>query len=164
MSTNNVPTTPNNFMRTLQIIHMAMISGVLFFGVFSFINKKDTMVFYNEGDVLLYVYPALAIGAVFLGQFLFKNQISSLKAKEDLKEKLGGYQTASIIKFALIEGAAFFGLVQFFTSGSMAYLAITGLLVVYLLLQKPTKTKVASDLDLKGDHRNQFNRFDEEIR
>ena len=73
------------------------------------------------------------------------------------------YQIASVVKFAIIEGAAFIGIVFSLITGNTAYIAIVGVLIIYYLMQKPSLNKVESDLQLRGEHRNQFHKYDEVI-
>ena len=156
--------TPNKFVQTLTIIYMALLSGLLLFIGFVFFQFEGGMTpTFDSSDTLLLIYPVVAIGAILLSQVIYKKLLTTAKNKSGLKSKLQGYQTASIVKFALIEGPAFFGIVLTMVTGNTAFIAIAGVLVIFLLLQKPSQAKVENDLDLRGDDRNKFNRYDEVI-
>ncbi len=156
--------TPNKFVQTLTIIYMALLSGLLFFVAIIFFQFDGGMTpTFDTSDTLLLVYPIIAIGAILGSQTIFKKLLTAAESKPGLKAKLASYQTASIIKFAIIEGPAFFGIILSMITGNTAFIAIAGVLIIYLLLQKPSRSKVESELNLRGEHRNQFNRFDEEI-
>ncbi|WP_046757016.1 hypothetical protein [Kordia jejudonensis] len=164
MQSNIQGLTPNKFVQTLTIIYMALLSGLLFFMAIVFFQFDGAMTpTFDTSDTLLLVYPVIAVGAILGSQTIFKKLLASAESKPSLKAKLASYQTASIIKFAMIEGPAFFGIILSMITGNTAFMAIAGVLVLFLMLQRPSKTKVESDLKLRGDHRNQFNTYDEVI-
>ncbi|WP_420572621.1 hypothetical protein [Kordia sp.] len=156
--------TPNQFVKTLTIIHLALVVGVVIFTCVTLFLNKDAMNFEFSGeDSFLLIYPVIAIGGVSMSQLLFKKMLAVAKQKTDLIAMLGQYQTASLIKYVLIEGPAMIGTVFFLLTNNAAFIAIAGLLIAFLVLQRPTKTKIESDLALRGELRNQFQRYDEVI-
>lgn len=156
--------TPNKFVQTLTMIYMMLLSGLLFFGALMFFQfKGDFTPSFDTSDTLLLIYPVIVIGAVLLSQFLSKKLLAEADKKPDLKSKLQSYQTATIIRLAILEGPAFFGLVMGLSSGNTTYVAIAGVLVFFMILNKPSRSKIESELNLRGEHRNQFNRYDEVI-
>lgn len=164
MQSNTQEFTPNKFVQTLTMIYMALLSGLLFFIAIVFFQFDGGMTpTFDTSDTLLLIYPVIAIGAIVVSQMIFKKLLAAAENKPGLKNKLDSYQTASIIKFAMIEGPAFLGIVLSMTTGNTAFIAIAGVLVIFLILQKPSRTKVESDLNLRGDDRNRFNRYDEVI-
>jgi hypothetical protein len=94
---------------------------------------------------------------------LYQLNISKLKDKHSLKEKLSGYQSAKIIKYALIEGPAFFSIVIALNTENSYFLTIAAALIGYLYFQKPTKEQIESDLELTGKMRSQFQKMDEPV-
>jgi hypothetical protein len=156
--------TPNKYIKSLSIIHMMLLSGMIMFGGFVLFQFSGGITpALDTNDTLLLLFPVIVIGAILASQAIFKKLIAATENKTDLKSKLASYQTATIIKLALIEGPAFLGIVLSMITGNTAYIAIAIVLVIYFLLQKPTLTKVARDLKLRGDDRNKFNRYDEII-
>jgi len=83
-----------------------------------------------------------------MSNFMFKKQLDLAVAKSSLNEKLGGYQTALIIRFALLEGPSLFGIVSYLLSGNLLFLAISGLIILYFITIRPTRDKVETDLNL----------------
>lgn len=164
MSTNSQELTPNKFLKTISILHLMLLMGLLVFaGFLLFEFDGALMPTFDMNDTLLLIYPVVAIAVIIGSQALFKNVLASKENDTDLKVKLANYQTASIIKYAIIEGPAFFGFVMTTATGNTTYAAIAGVLIVYFLLQKPSLNKIESDLKLSGEHRNQFNRYDDVI-
>ena len=52
-------------------------------------------------------YLAVPVLALFLSNFMFKSQLKQVNTKLNIEDNLGIYQTASIIRWAILEGAAF---------------------------------------------------------
>jgi len=149
----------NTFVRTLTIIHLALVTGVLIFvGIVMYLQNKPMRMAIDTNDTMLLIYPVIAIAGVFMSQTIFKRILSVAKQKTTLKEMLGSYQAASIIKYVLIEGPVMIGLVFYLLTGNGAFLAIAAFLIFYLIVQKPAQEKIKNELELKGELRKQFER------
>jgi len=55
-------------------------------------------------SVIYILIPALSFG---ISNYIFKSLISKIDTKLSLEEKIAPYQSASIIRWAILEGAAF---------------------------------------------------------
>lgn len=157
MENNTPPITPKLFLRTITIIHFALVAGVLMFGVVMFtitLNQKLDLSY--TGDAMFFVVPIFAIAGILVGNYLYRKTIKELSSKNTLREKLGGFQTASLIKYALLEGPALLGLVAFMNEGNRYYLIISIFLVGWLFMQRPTRDKIERDLMLEGTLKNEF--------
>ncbi len=102
------------------------------------------------------LFQVLQLLRFFLSNFLFKSQLNSISENAELKEKLIKYQSASIIKYAVLEGVALFSIVIYTSTNNFLYLLIASGLLLYLILQRPTSSKIISDLDLKGNEKQDF--------
>nr|WP_294942857.1 hypothetical protein [uncultured Mucilaginibacter sp.] len=159
----NLPQTPATFLRTITIIHLALGAGQVLFGVVVLslsnriiINVRDTH------DPMVYLVPLLAVTCFFLSNFMFKKVLSSaIKPESTLRQKLMYYQTALIIRLALLEGPSLFGIVAFFLTGSLFFLLISGFLVCYFIYIRPTKDNIEETLELSYEEKEVFNRRDE---
>ncbi len=156
--------TPNGFIKTLSILHMSLIMGPILFGtVIYFQTQNASLNFSDTDDIYLIIVPIVAVSCIFLGNFIFKQSIRNIPKTIGLRQKLARFQTASIIKYALAEAPALFGVVAFMITGNMAYLTISVVLILYFFMLKPTKEKIERYLDLKGDEKSQFNRLNEPL-
>src|SRR5690554_3198676 len=150
--------TPSSFLRIITIIHFVLMFGVVAFGGILYLLSYNPTLNWNEtGEVFFYAVPILAVVCVLFGNILYKSRLDKLSEMSDLKNKLMGFQTASIIKYALLEGASLFSLVAFLLTNNLLYLIIAGALVVYNIFQRPTKERVINDLNLEGALKDQFN-------
>ncbi|HIP49085.1 MAG TPA: hypothetical protein EYG92_09005 [Lutibacter sp.] len=156
--------TPNGFLKTLRILHLALVTGVSVFLIFVYTQNTEWILNLSDtNDIFFFIVPAFAIFGVYFGTFLYKKQLTSLVNKDNLREKLVGFQTASIIKYATIEAPALLGILASFLNGNVFYILISSVLLVYLFFQKPTKDKIEMDLNLKGKLKSQFGKGDEVI-
>ena len=87
-----------------------------------------------------------------------------MKDLKNLNEKLTGYQSALIIKYALVEGPAFFTIVAYLLTANILFPFITVFLVFVLVLSAPRKDKLISDLNLSLSETNLLNKPDALIR
>ena len=130
----------NEKIKVLQIIHLAICAGTviayLFIGHLSIESLK--IEFITSSDL---IYFAIPISAFFVSNFLFQSQLKQVDVKLKPEENLPIYQTASIIRWAILEGSALFIL---FLKQDLLILGI--LIIVYLLFLRPTENRVISAL------------------
>jgi hypothetical protein len=162
---NNTPeVTPKSYLRTFTLIHSALVAGVLIPGVLMFMQTKNQELLLSfSGDTMFFVVPFMAIAGILAGNYLYGNIINGLASKSTLKEKLNGFQSASVIKYSLLEGPAFLGIVAFMNGGNQYFLIIAMLLVGWLILQRPTRDKVERDLKLEGALKSEFQQEDKPL-
>ena len=143
------------FVRTITIIHAALLIGQVLFGIVAFVDTKSTGFNLKLGsDPFFYIVPFLIVAGMLSGSFLFTDQISKAVDKNSLSEKLAGYQTALIIRFAIAEGPSLLGIVGYMLTGNVIYLILVGFNVIYFILIRPTKDKIGEDLSLTNDEKN----------
>lgn len=153
--------TPRKFLKTLSIIHAALLMGPLVLGAFLFLNTDITSTSaQNSNDIFIYIFPLFGMIGIFASKFIYKRILSTLFNKNSLREKLMGLQTASIIQYALVEAPAFLNLAWFGLSGNSLFLTVAGVLLIYLFIQRPTTTKILNDLQLTGEEVRQLNKMD----
>lgn len=142
--------------KILKIIHAALVLGLLVFAAAAYFSGEGFVTqFTFDGDFYMYLIPSIAVLAYFGSQVLFKKELSKIDKSATVKQKFAKYQAASILKFALIEGAALLALFQFMSTGYSLYFTIAICLIVYLAFQNPTKNKLIQDLDLRSDEQKE---------
>ena len=89
------------------------------------------------------IYLAIPIAAFIISNLMFKMLVSKIDNALSLKEKIVPYQSASIVRYAIIEGAAFLILIL------KPELIVFGLLlIVYLALLMPNEQRIKRDLQI----------------
>src|SRR5690606_1016406 len=154
--------TPKTFLKTLSVLHLIIFAGILLLASYIFsLDNNATLNVFPKNDIFFYIVPALALLCFIGSNFIFKTYLNSITTNNTLKGKLSGYQSASLIKYALIEAPAFLAIIMFMNEGNLYYMIIAGVLIAYFFMLRPSKEKIINDLNLNMEHRVQFNKEDE---
>lgn len=157
--------TSKSYLTSLKIIHFALTAGVVFFMLIAialqFTGFEPELKELEE--ILLAITVAGAVAGVFTGNLLFRKRLEQLVELKGLKEKLMGYQSALIIKYALVEGPAFFSVVAYLLTANLLFPAITLVLISIFILYAPGKDKFIGDLNLSRKESEIFDKPDAAI-
>jgi Zn-dependent protease len=146
--------TPDSTLKTLAFTHVALLAFQMLFAIIAF--AQTSRVYFgimNMDDRFVFIVPVLALGGFFGGYLIFKKQKYVLREKENIQERLTGYQSVLITRFVLIQGPAVFAIVAYILSGNVFFLFITALMSVYFIFLRPTREKIESDLRFSFDVR-----------
>ncbi|AWX45279.1 hypothetical protein HME9304_02291 [Flagellimonas maritima] len=156
--------TPNGFLRTLSILHMALMAGPILFGAFAYVQVSNTTFGYlGTKDFLIFIVPVFTVIAIFLGDFIFKKITADISKTKGLKQKLMRFQSASILKYASVEAPALFAVIAFYITNNLAFILIASILIFYFFSLRPTKDKILRSLSLSMEEKNQFNKMNQPI-
>lgn len=127
--------------KTLQIIHLAVCAGTIlvyfFLGELS-IEKLKNIPSIDSSSIVYVFIPVLAF---VLSTFLFKSQLKQIDPKLKTEDKLPVYQTASIMRWTVLEGAAF--LILFLKPD---FILFGLLIIIYLIFLRPTEERINNEL------------------
>jgi len=157
--------------RTMQIIVGALAWGViLFFLVVVFFLRQQQPGPLPGEPILTYIsgFAGLAamLGAIVVPGMIIRGQRKDMlggklppdagaggATRTDAERELGpivaSYQTALIVRSALVEGAAFFCLVAYMLEGQTLSLFAAGVLLAFLLRGIPTKSRVEDAVEFE---------------
>lgn len=129
--------------KTIQIIHAALCGGVLAMFLVLFFAAEAISIDINSMAVnsSFWIVFGVMVAALFLSHYLFFNNLKNADLKKPLEENFGIYQTAFIIRMAILEGAAMF---IFIGGGEWKILGI--LLLVVMVFLFPTKDRIEKDI------------------
>lgn len=153
--------TVSNYLKTLSFLHRVITVTPLIMGILFYTQAQGEAFFFSVprvGNGVL--VPVLAIGSVLLGELLFKRMTRNFPKDGGLKEKLARYQSASLLKYALVEGAALFAMVIFANTWNLFHPIVGAMLIVHLFFQRPSSGKIEQRLRLRGAERAQFKNLD----
>ncbi|AYL96923.1 hypothetical protein [Mucilaginibacter celer] len=142
--------------KTTIIIHLALTAGQILFAVVTFLIPKKPATGHSN-DMLIFIVPTLAVSCFAAGHLLFKKLLSNINSQSPLKAKLISYQSATIIRLALLEGPSLFAIVSFLITGNMVFIGIAGLIILYFIYLRPTRQKIEDDLNLGYDEKAELN-------
>lgn len=130
-------------LKVFKIIHLGLISGLIlayyFLGDLGNLKELAFPTINSEN----YIYLFIPIAAFIISNLLFKHFVSKIDNNLSVQQKLVSYQSASIIRWAILEGAAFMILLIY-----PEFILFGLLLIVYLALLIPTETRIKKDLNL----------------
>jgi hypothetical protein len=129
-------------LKTLKIIHLAICAGtILAYIVLGQITSLDALKLPTiDNDSI--VYLLIPFAAFSVSNLLFKMQLKKVNPKASVEENLPVYQTASIIRWAILEGAALVLLIL-----KKEFILFGILLIVYLITIHPTDDRIKRDLN-----------------
>lgn len=126
--------------KTLQIIHLGVCAGtIIAYFIIGDISLETLNIPSIDSNSILYlIIPVLAF---VTSSILFKAQLKQIDPKLKLEDKLPVYQTASIMRWAVLEGANFLILIL-----KPEFIIFGLLLIVYLIFLRPTEERITNDL------------------
>lgn len=154
---NNPAITPKIYFKTVNLLFLALVAGqVVFALILFFLNKTQGKIAFITPEIhqtLVWIAPALAVTGIALGWLVFNTKLKSLQQKSNLAEKLKGYQSAMIIRFAFMEGPSLVALVFFYITGDYIFLAVSAFIILAFLFNRPSKSLISRHLQLHDDER-----------
>jgi len=151
---------PKNFIKTLQIIHLVLLLGVLIFASYVAFSVKEQVFFsYSQDKAFLY----LAILISFIGNLssktLFGKLLRQIPVDVNLNEKLVKYSTAHIFRIAMLEFPALMCCIFVLYSNNSFYFILVGILSVIMLVLFPTKYKLSNELELTDKEKSMLEKL-----
>lgn len=148
--------TSKEYFTSLTIIHGAMLIGqVLFAAVAWFLNQDGPLGDTESVSVLRIVVPVALIGGLVGNQLFTRSRLPQLQEKDTLAEKLTGYRTLLITRYALLEGPTLLAIVTYLLGGELTVLLVAGAIIAYFALLRPTREGTIQALQLKGEEERQ---------
>jgi F0F1-type ATP synthase membrane subunit c/vacuolar-type H+-ATPase subunit K len=155
---NKLMVTPNIYFRTINILFLALVAGqVVFALVLFFLNQTQEKVAFiitpEIHQTLIWVALALAVAGIAIGWLVFNAKLKSLQSMSNLTEKLKGYQSAMIVRFAFMEGPSLVALVFFYITGDYIFPGVSAFIIIAFLFNRPSKSQIIRHLQLHDDER-----------
>ena len=133
---------PRLAFRNLKIIFYALNSGLmLFFMVGIYLSGMEIPPFQDGIDILTYVNVFL-LASIPAGYSLSSKKMEAIDAGDSYSKKFEQFQTAMIIRWAMIEGCAIFSLVGMIVLQDAKQLIIFTICIFVLSSNSITKEKL----------------------
>lgn len=133
---------PKVAFRMLKVIFYSLNTGLLiFFMAGIYLNDMQIPGFSQKIDILTVVNIFL-LGAIPIGYTLSGRKMEAIDPGEPFQEKFQQFQTAMIIRWAMIEGAALFSLVGLILLQDAKQLVLFVLCILVLSTNTITKEKI----------------------
>lgn len=142
---------PKAAFRALKIIFYAMNSGLLLFFIVSiYLNEMQIPAFKDGIDILTYLNVFL-LAAIPAGYTLSSRKMEAIDPADSFAKKFEQYQSAMIIRWAMIEGVALFSLVGLIVLQDAKQLVIFVICILVLSSNTVTKEKVTRMAKLNSE-------------
>lgn len=154
----NNPLNPKEALKTLRILHFALLAGMIFFSLvalFLFYNGLEP-IDVELSRAFTYIIPIFVVSGYATSHLLFRNRMGVARAAKDLTEKLTHYRAALIVRLALLEGPAFFAIVAYMLTSELIFLGWAAIIIVYFITLWPTPAKIVADLALNYNEQHEL--------
>ena len=142
---------PRMAYRILRIIFYSLNTGLLiFFMVGIYLNGMQIPTFKDEIDILTIV-NILLLGSIPVGYTISSRKMEAIDPADPFSKKFEQYQTAMIIRWAMIEGSALFSIVGLILLQDAKQLIIFLLCIVVLSMNTITKDRVIRSAKLNKE-------------
>lgn len=132
-------TIKKNAFKTLKIIYGALILGVVFFLIAVLFTTKNLHFAIDTADSFTMIVPIMTLSGIAISILLKNNFLKMVALEDTVQSKLTKYQTASIIKGAMLEGPAFIGIVATSVTSNYFFILFAVIAVLVMLLLFPSK-------------------------
>lgn len=146
-------------LKVVQIIYGALIMGVVLLSAFLFYTLETPFFKFDKNDLYTIVVPVVGICGVFVSLMVYKRLLLKITAKDNLHHKLAKFQSATIVKGALIEGPALFSSFMVTQTNNLLFYIYTAVLVIVMYLLFPTKQRFKKDVTLRLNEKSEFDKF-----
>jgi hypothetical protein len=150
---------PSGFLKNLGIIHLAMVSGLVIFGLVSFYirSKSGPTLDPVQLEILNYISLIFMLINIPLGYWLHSKKMKSVGSNTEIIAKLTTYQSSHIIKIAFFEGAGFLSCIALILGGKNLILIQIVIVLLFILLNTPSASKLTNELNLSPDESDLLN-------
>ena len=143
--------TSKEYFKLTSIIHLYLILGIVLLGLVNYFfiidfHQVDTQS--GLAKLLVYLVPGLVVVGIVASNVIFVIRMNVLKESTDLTLKMMGYRESLIIRYMLLEGPALFALIGVFMTNNINYLWYDVIVVVLLVLKRPTRKAAIADMHL----------------
>ncbi len=139
-------------LKITQTIHSSFCIAVIMFSIVVLLIHKDAL-FFDAGLANTApfnpIFPIVSIVGIILGVVMFNKKISGLSPELTFDEKFMQYQSAFLIRCAFCEAGALLNIVGCFQTQNLFFMLFAMASFIALVVSRPTKNKVISDLNLQ---------------
>lgn len=135
--------------RLLRILSFGLIGSVVFLLLMALILLSisgNPLAGEDEklSRIMFLVLLFLGLWGIAGGQYLFRKRMRNLTATDPI-EVLDRYRGAMIVRLALLESAAFFGVITYLLLGDERGLLVALALLVFMVLLHPTRLRILKE-------------------
>jgi hypothetical protein len=147
--------TSKQYFRSITILYFGLLIGQVAFAAITLYLNLGLLFQPDDSlrDIFIYIVPIFVVNGFVTGHLIYKSRLKKIKNYSSLTSKMGEYRSAMIIRFAMLEGASLFAIIVYLLTADLIFMAMTGLIVAYFIILKPTVDKITMDLELNSTER-----------
>ena len=146
---------PKDFIKSLQIIHFALLMGAIVFAAYVSIQLNEQLTFsYSNDKAFLYIAITISFVGNLMSKSLFIKLIKKIPEDADLLQKASKYSTAHIFRVAMLEFPALMCIIFVMQSNNSFYFILVGVLLLMMLAIFPSKSKFANEVSLTSKEKS----------
>jgi hypothetical protein len=149
--------TSGQYLRNIKMVHSSLLIGMIIFSVIVVVLMMTASLFEEDAaslhNIMRFVVPVVSVGAFIGSGILFKQKIDSVKQASGMSfgYRMDQYRSASIIRWAILEGAVMLALIAQLLTKNYYYSIFIFLLLVFFFLYAPSAEKIKSQLGLNSE-------------
>jgi hypothetical protein len=137
------------FFSQLTLIFVAFLLGIILFMISALIVSQAGDPKSHDLDTLLFITaPISSMGLLLIAHRLFLGRVKRAQGNEKLYEKMDAYRSATMLRFMLLDGAAFLQLGAYLMTENRIFLVIAMVVVTLFMLYRPTLERFIKDMAL----------------
>lgn len=132
--------------KILLIVFAGLLLGqCIFLGVILFIHSQGFQLVEEGVEIFQYVAVALTLTAIGVSTFIYRNMMNQAQAQSPRPHPMVTYQTATIIRLAILEGGNMVNLAFYLLTAKEIFLGLFAVIIAAFSLARPASDKIASD-------------------
>lgn len=143
-------TTSKQYLFQLQLIYGAQAMTLLVMGIAAYFITAEGPQNYQMDNGLVYALAAVVIVALTAAHFLFNLLVRKIDMHLDLRSKLQKYQSAVIIRSAVLEFPGLLASVICILTGNLLPLMGVAVILVVFFILRPSVSSIIQDLNLSN--------------
>jgi hypothetical protein len=142
--------------RQLNIMFYSLLGGMFLFLIVAVIIRNPDQVLVSQHETVLaeYILLILIIFGISGAYIFYIAGTKKVTEQSPLTEKVRIFHRSSIVKLALFEGAGMCGLTGYVISAYPLYLGIGLVIIMLMLLHKPTPRRLVVEFKLTREERD----------
>jgi hypothetical protein len=143
---------PKAIYKNLTLVYWLLFLTMVSFLIIASLVVSNIGPMMGQDPLIHQILKLLVIGftvvIIPLAHSVPQRMIKKIGPEATLSEKIGKYQQALIIRFALTEGVAFFAIVAFLFTGDNDLILILAIILLFFVISRPNNFKTSHDLGL----------------
>jgi hypothetical protein len=139
------------FLNQLTLVFVGFLASIFLFLIAVLIVSASADPKSHDLDTVLFISaPLSSMALILIAHRLFLARVKAARDAEKLYQKMDAYRGATVLRFVLLDGAAFVQLIAFFLTENRVFLPIAVVVATLFLLYRPGLERFIKDMELNA--------------